>query len=203
MSLGVNAQQKLKMQKNKVLIIFDGSNSMNNQWEMKTKLASTREQLFLFLDKCSKYGELEFALRVFGHQFPNQVENCNDTKLEVNFTFESIARIKNILNKLKPQGTSPIEGSLARVENDYMDNVLDKRTVILFADGTDACNTKICTTYQDMMNSSRYENIFVVGIDIDEEFAQDYKCISSFRNAVHEQDLKPILDSIFVAIKPY
>lgn len=195
--------QRLKMQKNKVLIIFDESNSMNNQWELKSKINVARDNLFLFLDKASKYGEFEFALRLFGHQHPSHVENCNDTKLEVNFGIESAAKIKQVLTKVKPLGMAPVEGSLARAENDYQDDMSCLRTIIVFVDGPDGCNSKICDTYNDLINSSRYFDVFVVGINVSDDFLPDFTCMPSFKNAVRESDLKTILDGIFSKIKPY
>jgi len=202
-SLSTYSQQKLKMQKNRVLIILDESNSMNNQWQTKPKISVVRDQVGALIDKCSKYGELEFGLRLFGHQFPNQVNNCNDTKFVVNFALESGAKIKSVLVKVKPKGTSPIEASLARVDQDYNFDTFNKRTVILIVDGVDACNAKICDTYKELASSGKYENIFLVGVNIDPEFVENYKCFDSFTNVTNEADLKPVFDSIFTKIKPY
>jgi Ca-activated chloride channel family protein len=176
---------------------------MNNQWELKTKISVARDHVFAFLDKASKYGELEFALRLFGHQFPSQVEDCIDTKLEVNFGVESIIKIKQMLTKTKPKGTAPIEASLARVENDFQDDMSVSRTLIFVVDGPDGCNSKICNTYQDIINSGRYEKVYFVGLGVSPDFIAGYSCITDFKNAVHEQDLKAIFDGIFNEIKPY
>ena len=78
----------------------------------KIKLA--REILGEALDDLKGTPNLEIALRVYGHQSPvtPTYQDCDDTKLEVEFGPDNYDRIRSFINRVEPKGTTPIARSL-------------------------------------------------------------------------------------------
>ena len=71
----------------RILFIFDGSNSMNAQWENSSKIAIAKKLMSQTLDSLKVLENIDLALRVYGHQtkiMPGK-QDCSDTKLEVPF----------------------------------------------------------------------------------------------------------------------
>ena len=65
--------------------------------------------------------DLELALRLYGHQTPIQPgkQDCDDTKLEVPFSENSIPAMRSTLNGVRCLGTTPIARSLERAAGDF------------------------------------------------------------------------------------
>src|SRR5210317_1006672 len=90
---------------NRILFIFDGSNSMNGQWQEQTKIKVAKKLMYETMDELSKLENIEVALRLYGHQtklYPGQ-QDCNDTKLEVPFGRDNYDKVKMKINSLQPK----------------------------------------------------------------------------------------------------
>ena len=128
-----NFAQKSKKETTRILFIFDGSNSMNSQWQNSSKIKVAKKLMYETMDELSRIDNLEVALRLYGHQTrirPGQ-QDCSDTKLEVPFGKGNFDRIKSKINSLVPKGTTPIARSLEAAAKDFTpcDNC---RNVIIF-----------------------------------------------------------------------
>lgn len=201
--ISFSAQAQLKMQKTRILLIMDASQSMTKPWESRSKIDASRLALSKFIDKCSTYGEIEFALRVFGNDFAANLNNCKDSKLVLPFAINNNSKVMMLLNKLNPYGTSPIDYSLKAAPADFPQEDYHKRVILLFTDGADACNQNICETYSKLNSSGVYSGIFIIGINLSEDEQKQFTCIENFHNVVSESGLKNELDKIFAQIKPY
>ena len=86
----------------RILFILDASNSMNLDWDKQTRMAAAKEILSQAIEKLRGVEDLEIALRVYGHQsmINNEIQDCNDTKLEVPFGKDRIDAINQIPNGL-------------------------------------------------------------------------------------------------------
>ena len=79
--------------------MLDASGSMKSLWQGTSKFDLSKEILINTIDSISKTNtQVEFALRVMGHQFPRAANNCKDSKLEVAFS-------KNNLEKIFEEGS--------------------------------------------------------------------------------------------------
>lgn len=191
----------MQMPKIQLLLIVDASNSMLQNWQTKTKKDVVLASLSAFLQKTSKYGEFQYGLRMFGHQFPTVQANCNDSRLEVAFANETVPLIRQTILKAQPKGISPVVYSLEQCEKDFTAQA-SKKIVLLLTDGSDACNKKLCEQHERMRASGFYNAVYVVGVNITTDLDQ-LTCIPNFKNAVSEADLNTALDSIFAEIKPW
>ena len=103
----------------RILFIFDASKSMWGRWQTDAKITIARNILTNMLDSLEAYSNLQIGLRVFGHQKDFPPQDCDDTRLEVPISFNSIPKIKHRLKTIYPRGTTPIALSLEACANDF------------------------------------------------------------------------------------
>ena len=99
----------------RILFIFDGSNSMNAQWENSSKILVAKKLMIQTMDSLKGLENVDLALRIYGHQtriVPGK-QDCSDTKLEVPFASskENYSKIITKIRGLEPKGTTPIARS--------------------------------------------------------------------------------------------
>jgi Ca-activated chloride channel family protein len=132
----------------RILFIFDGSNSMNAQWENSSKIAIAKKLMTQTMDSLKVLENVDLALRIYGHQtkiMPGK-QDCSDTKLEVPFA-SSKDNYQNIVNKIRslvPKGTTPIARSLEYSADDFPPCEDCRNIIILITDGIEACDEDPC-----------------------------------------------------------
>lgn len=193
--------QKMQMPKIQLLLLADASNSMLQKWQTKTKKEVLMASLQSFFQKTSKYGEFQYALRLFGHIYPTIQANCTDSRLEVAFANETVPLIRQTFQKAQPKGVSPVAYSLEQCEKDFTVQA-SKKIILLFTDGPDACNRSVCEQCERLQASGLYAGVYVVGLNVTADLDQ-LTCVKGFKNAETEADLNVILDGIFAEIKPW
>ena len=181
----------------RVLFIFDGSNSMNAQWQSSSKIKIAKQLLKQTLDSLKGFENIELALRMYGHQYkiyPGQ-QNCEDTKLEVPFApgDDNIDRIKTRLRSLTPQGTTPIARSLEYAANDFPECSNCRNVIVLITDGIEACDEDPCAVARALRSKGIILKPFVIGIGIDPSKLLSLKCIGKYYDATSEATFKSAL----------
>lgn len=195
--------QKLQMQKIKILIIADASQSMVEKWDERTKIDAVRLYLSGFIEKMSNYGEVEFAYRVFGADFESHENNCSDSKLVIPFSSLNGDKIKVALNQTSPSGISALSYALENSLSDFENETFHKKYIILITDGPDACNKSICASYNTLKSNPNITDVFCIGINLSDSEANQFKCFTNFINSSTEKSFKNECDKIFSKIKPY
>ena len=71
--------------KTRILFLLDASGSMLAEMEDVNRWAVAVTLLSNMADSLRQVQDVEIGLRVFGHNKPNSLRDCNDTKLEVPF----------------------------------------------------------------------------------------------------------------------
>jgi len=155
-----------------------------------------------FLDSLVKNSgpDIEIALRVYGHQsslWPGPV-NCEDTKLEVAFGTipANVPKMKKVINGLTPTGTTPIAYSLGRCAYDFPSEKNSRNIVILITDGIEECNGDPCAVSLELQKKGVIIKPFVIGIGLDLNFADSFKCIGKFYDASSEIGFRNILNVV-------
>ena len=147
-------QQPTKAKQPRILILLDGSSSMQKQW---TPNDFRYEAAARIIDKLmdSVYAvnpDVEFALRVYGHQHPTADNNCFDTKLEVQFSKDHYTQMMLRLAALDAIGVSPIAYSLQQAaEKDLVRLDENKYSLILITDGGESCDGNICAVVRELL----------------------------------------------------
>ena len=189
-------------QKTRLLFVFDDSFSMFGEWQSGKKIEVAKKLMSEFLDSLmnNTSSDIELALRVYGHQFslwPGPV-NCEDTKLEVPFgtIFQNIPKMKKVINSLTPTGTTPIAYSLGRCAYDFPPDKNSRNIIILITDGIEECKGDPCAVSLELQKKGVIIKPFVIGIGLDMNFADSFKCIGKFYDASSENGFKNILNMV-------
>jgi Ca-activated chloride channel family protein len=191
-SFGSQAQEVTRL-----LFIFDASNSMNGKWEGATKIVRAREILTAAIKDLEGIPNLELALRVYGHQSPitPTFQDCNDTKLEIEFSPNNHQKIINFINYVEPKGTTPIAKSLEAAADDFPDKA-GRNVIILITDGLEACDGFPCAVAKKLKDKGVDVTPFVVGLGIDLSYLNDFSCIGRFYEASTLPAFKKVMKSI-------
>src|SRR5215217_5027280 len=98
----------------RILILMDGSSSMLSQWDNKMpRFKAAAKLVTAVMDSIYKVNnKVEFGLRVYGHQYPAQENNCFDTRREVMFSKDNYTQMALRMESMKPSGVSPMAYAL-------------------------------------------------------------------------------------------
>ncbi len=179
--LGINN----KNPRTRILLIFDASKSMSGKWQSGTKMDVAKKLLFEFLDSLRNDTSIEMGLRLYGHQSKFPPQDCNDTKLEIPISKNSIYNIKKKLKSIEPSGTTPLARSLMESINDF--GVVDdksKNVIIIITDGIEECGGDPCAVSYELQKKGIFLKPFIVGIG--EDMKNKFDCVGEYFDASNE-----------------
>jgi Ca-activated chloride channel family protein len=172
---------------NRILFILDASGSMKGQWQGSSKLDLSKQILIHTIDSISKInGSVEFALRVFGHQFPRSANNCKDTKLEVPFGKKNLPQVQKRLDEIKPQGQTPIEYTLIQSITDFPADSTANNSIVLITDGIETCSGDLCSIASQMEQKGIVLKPFIVGLGLSDSLKKKFECAGIFYDVQNE-----------------
>ncbi len=146
--------QTLEDKHHRVLILLDASLSMNEPVDgYATKYAAASDIIIRLMDSIyHRNDEVEFGLRVYGHQYPASARQCFDTKLEVQFSRDNIEQMKMRLANVKPRGISNTYTALKEaLEYDISSTNNYVYHILIITDGGEACNDKDICSLSDLL----------------------------------------------------
>ncbi len=178
--------------------MLDASQSMLGRWDKEQKMKVANRLLSNLMDSLKSVENLEVALRVYGHQFSVAAgdRSCEDTKLEVPFTSNSYDNIKAKLKTLYPQGTTPIAYSLEQTKNDFPPCTNCKNIIVLITDGIEECDGDPCAVALALQKNGVTLKPFVIGMGLDVELIDAFKCIGTFYETNDEASFKNVLNVV-------
>ena len=191
--LGTSAQETTR-----ILFVFDASNSMNGYWERERKIEIATKLLSETLESLEAADNLELGLRVYGHQtrhIPGQ-QDCDDTELVVDIGPGRNLVIKKALERLTPQGTTPIARSLEKAAYDFTPCDNCRNVIILITDGIEACDEDPCAVSRALQSQGIILKPFIIGIGIDELYKSTFECVGNYFDAAKEETFKRVLDIV-------
>ena len=189
--------QKKKEPINRILFIFDASQSMLGRWQSGRKIDIAKKLLSNMVDSLKDIDNLEIGLRVYGHKSGYPPQDCDDTHLEVNFLKANYAvdMIKKKLSVIKSRGTTPIARSLEEGAKDFPnDNA--RNIVILITDGKEECDMDPCAVSRFYQREGIILKPFVIGVGLDDDWKKSFDCVGRFFDATGEQDFTNILNIV-------
>lgn len=184
---------------NRILFVFDGSQSMFGHWESGMKIDVAKQLLNELLDSLKNVDNLDLAFRAYGHQSPfisSSQRDCKDTKLEVPFNGGGAWEIKKALEKIQPKGTTPIAYSIEQSAKDFPPCGNCRNMIILITDGIEECSGDPCAVSMALQAKGIVLKPFVIGIGLDLELVDRFKCIGNYFNARNERSFKDILNVV-------
>ncbi|MFN8286906.1 MAG: VWA domain-containing protein [Chitinophagales bacterium] len=175
---------------NRVLFVLDVSGSMKDQWNGKEKFQTAKELLYKLIDSVErKNPNVEFAIRALGYQSPRADRNCKDSKLLVPFAKNNAEKIRAALDKIRPQGMTPLAYSLSQAPNDFPADAKSLNSIILITDGNENCDGNPCDVSKKLFEKKISLRPFIVGIDAGEKFVEQLKCIGQVLDTKDETSL--------------
>lgn len=197
--------QKTNAEKNpRILILLDGSSSMIKEWtgdQIRFKAAST------IVDKLmdsiySVNRDVEFALRVYGHQSPTPRNNCYDSKLEVMFSKNNYTQMMLRLAALHPLGVSPIAYSLEEAAtNDMVDLSNNKYSLILITDGGESCEGNICSVVEELLKKKIDFKPYILSLVDYAPLKSQYECLGDYLLVTTPDEIDPVVGKIVEAYR--
>ena len=199
-SFGNLQSQENDVERIRLLFIFDGSNSMNAQWEKSSKIKIAKRLLTQTLDSLKHIDNIEVALRMYGHQTrisPGK-QDCSDTKLEVPFApgKENFDKIKSKIRGLEPKGTTPIARSLEYAADDFPECDNCRNVIILITDGIEACDEDPCAVALALRKKGIKLKPLIIGVGLDTSYLDQFNCVGEFLSAETEDSFKSVLSFV-------
>ncbi len=94
-------QAQLSNSAKRVLFVLDASGSMDAQWGETSKMDIAKETLLELVDSVQRQDPtLSIGLRVFGHQYPRNENNCTDSEILERII---LSNFQPSWNKLRPK----------------------------------------------------------------------------------------------------
>ncbi|MBK7028972.1 MAG: VWA domain-containing protein [Bacteroidales bacterium] len=179
---------------NRILFIFDASQSMLGRWQSDTKFNYAKHIMNDLMDSLSTLKNIELALRLYGHQYQFPPQECSDTKLEVPFGPGNASKIKSKLRTITPRGTTPLAYSLEQSAKDFPPCANCRNIVILITDGIEECNGDPCAVSKILQKQGIVLKPFIIGIGND--FNKAFHCVGTYFDATNEQDFRKALNVV-------
>jgi Ca-activated chloride channel family protein len=170
---------------------------MLGRWQSGRKIDIAKNLLSNMVDSLTKIENLEIGLRIYGHKSGYPPQDCDDTKLEINFLPSHLAadRIKAKLNMIRARGTTPIAHSLEEGAKDFPSG--DARNiVILITDGKEECGMDPCAVSRLYQRQGIILKPFVIGVGLDESWKKSFDCVGRFFDVSRESDFTNILNIV-------
>ena len=190
--------QKKQEPVNRILFIFDASQSMLSRWQSGRKIDIAKDLLSNMVDSLRNIENLEIGLRVYGHKSNFPPQDCEDTHLEVNFlkAKDAVDIIKKKLAVITSRGTSPIARSIEEGAKDLSAAGDGRNIVILITDGKEECGMDPCAVSRLYQKQGIILKPFVIGVGLDNSSKESFDCVGRFFDASREEDFTNILNIV-------
>lgn len=176
----------------RILFVLDASNSMTDRWESSDKWTVATRALGQVIDSLKYQYNVEFALRVYGHQVNLNTEgDCKDSRKEVSFSKTSALKIKTKLDPedgIEPKGATPISYSLGKAAGDFPPDIKARNIVILITDGIESCNGDPCSVSMKLQKAGVFLRPYVISMNISPDHFKMLDCIGKMKNVVNQRD---------------
>jgi hypothetical protein len=184
----------------RILFLLDGSSSMLYDWEegKESRFTAAAQIIGAIADSIHQINsDVEFGIRVFGHQHNFNEKNCYDSKLEVGFSKRNVEQIKTRLSYLSPRGYSPIAWSLKKTAlEDFKDYQNYSYSIILITDGGESCGGDICATVTALLDQKISFRPYILSMIDYAPLKAEYDCLGKFLTVAKQADVVPAINTI-------
>lgn len=192
----VAAQNKIQQKvpdKTRVLFVLDGSGSMEGVWaNQQTRMDIAKDILTRLVDSLRVNPDLELALRVYGHRFSRQANNCQDSKLEVPFAGKNHNAIISKIKDIRPRGVTPITYSLSEAAKDFPASSGYRNILILITDGVESCGGDPCAVSVELQRKGVFLRPFIIGLGV--EGGKVLDCVGKFIDSENASSFNKVLN---------
>lgn len=183
-------------QTTRILIVLDGSGSMKDKWGEANRWEAAKEILYKTIDSIQRINKnVEFGIRIFGHQSKHSEKNCKDSKLEVPFAKLNSKKIKETLDATTPQGWTPIAYSLEQAAGDFTLQPNIHNAIILITDGLETCNGDICAAGKALHDKRITLRPYVIGLGLAINEQKMFDCVGKYFDVVDAPKFQEVLNA--------
>lgn len=160
-----------KTGKTDLIFILDASGSMWGRINGQPKIVVAKQVMKDLLTGIPSH--VNIGLVVYGHR---RKGDCNDIEI-IGPTGTDPAKLKMAIDKIMPQGMTPITASL-RQATSIISDTENPGTVVLVSDGLETCKGNPCALVQELLQKGAHIIVHTVGFDVDKKAAQQLTCIA-------------------------
>lgn len=201
----VHAQTTGRYMQSRILILLDKSSSMINTWDggrQKSKVAN--EIVLRLMDSIHNVNrDVEFSLRVFGHMYTVDENNCKDTRNELPFRKDNRLQMEYRLDDIQPLGVTSIAYALQEAaELDLTDVTQNAYSIILITDGGESCGGDICAVMRKLTLSKVFFRPYIVNLEAAPQIKATYACMGDYLEVTRQADIPSAVSTIVKAFRP-
>jgi hypothetical protein len=198
------SQKKIEYKQPRILILLDGSSSMINDWTKdENRFKAAGDIVLHLMDSIYNVNnQVEFSLRVYGHQHTVQENNCYDTRREVSFSKNNYTQMSLRLASLQPLGVSPIAYSLKEAaENDFVEENDYAYSLVLVTDGGESCGGDICDVVKTLLEKKIEFKPYIVSLVDYAPLKEQYNCLGNYLTVSKPSEIASALHTITEAYR--
>jgi Ca-activated chloride channel family protein len=165
-------------------------------FEGSTRIEAAKAVLSDLVDSLKAVPNLELGLRVYGHQYPRNQQNCRDTRLEVAFKPGNHNLIKTRLDMIRPKGTTPLAYSLEKAAGDFPDTRNVRNILIIITDGLESCDGDPCAISLEIQRKGVLLKPFVIGLGLDLSVKTNFDCLGEYLNAENKKSFQDAISKV-------
>jgi hypothetical protein len=198
------SQKKIEYKQPRILILLDGSSSMINDWTKdENRFKAAGDIVLHLMDSIYNVNnQVEFSLRVYGHQHTVQEDNCYDTRREVSFSKNNYTQMSLRLASLQPLGVSPIAYSLKEAaENDFVSENDYAYSLVLITDGGESCGGNICDVVKSLLEKKIQFKPYIVSLVDYAPLKDQYNCLGNYLTVSKPGEIASALHTITEAYR--
>ncbi len=199
------AQLAGEYMQSRILILLDESSSMTLPWSGgKEKYKAATDLIMRLIDSVYAVNpQVQFGLRVFGHQHTVPENDCYDTRNEVAFSTDNRSQMYLRLLDIRPLGVTPIAFALKEAANkDILDEEHHAYSIILITDGGESCGGDLCEVMKTLIKSKVFFKPYVVSLENDPSLKTVYSCMGDFLQVTKEGEMPGAVSAIVSAFRP-
>lgn len=167
---------------------------MFGKWERTLKIRAAKSIISNLVDSLRVNEDLELGLRVYGHQYPIEDRNCEDSDLVVPFSVNNHDDIIENIRELEPKGTTPIAYSLQEAASDFPESSEYRNIVIIITDGIESCGGDPCNVSLALQKSGVFLRPFIIGLNISDIEDNEFECIGNYHDATEINNFRSVLN---------
>lgn len=166
---------------------------MNAEWgENQSRMEVAKNILTRLVDSLRANPKLELALRVYGHRYSRQSNNCQDSQLEVPFGINNHNAIIGEIQDITPRGVTPITHALLQAASDFPAGPGYRNIVILITDGVESCGGDPCQASIELQKKGVFLRPFIIGLGVPGGKALD--CVGKFIDSENARSFNNVLN---------
>ncbi|MDR3681373.1 MAG: hypothetical protein P4L41_15510 [Flavipsychrobacter sp.] len=188
----------------RILILLDESSSMVEKWGNEKRYQVADRIILDLMDSVYKVNDqVEFSLRVFGHQYTVPENNCYDTKNEVMFSKDNYTQMSLRLASITPLGVTPIAYALKEAaENDLVDERKYAYSIILITDGGESCGGNLCDVVKTLLQRKIDFKPYIISLVDYAPLRTQYDCLGNYLQVTANGDVPKTVSTIVQAYRP-